>query len=216
MIPSPTPLPTLIGFIASILAVLLGLSYLATLLASFVKDGLKFPPSAPVQLAGAINSIGIGVVLVVLMASLKWHLPAGRQILAELAVIFAALLCVSTSINRFVQLSAVPQYHQPENASTLALIHPYGEKSIMFAIESLGWGLFYGLAVLFAGLALVGGMGLDPWIGWLFILGGVLSLLYALGYIIKQPILSLLGFPAWSLLATAAVLLLAIRFASFL
>jgi hypothetical protein len=84
----------------------------------------------------------------------------------------------------------------------------------MFAIESLGWGLFYGLGVLFAGLAFLGGRGLDAWIGGLFILGGVLSLLYALGFILRQPILSLLGFPAWSLLATATTVLLAIRFAS--
>ncbi len=86
----------------------------------------------------------------------------------------------------------------------------------MFAVESLGWGLFYGLGVLFAGLAFLGGSGIDLWISGLFLLGGVLSLLFALGYIIEQPILSLLGFPAWSVLATATFVLLVIRFSGLM
>jgi hypothetical protein len=124
MIKPTTNIPTLVGLIASIVSVLLGLGYLATLLTSFIKDGLKFPPSEPVQLAGAITSIGIGVVLVVLMAALKWHLPPERQILAEIALIFIALLCVSTSINRYVQLSMLPQYRHPDNPQVVDLIHP--------------------------------------------------------------------------------------------
>jgi hypothetical protein len=216
MITSTSNLATIIGLVASIVAVLLGLGYLATILTSLIKGGMTFPPSEPVQLAGAIVSIGIGIDLVVLMVAIQWHLPTERQILAEIAMVFSALLCVSTSINRFVQLSVLPQYRQPENPLVLDLIHPYGSKSIMFAVESLGWGLFYGLGVLFAGLAFLGGSGLDPWISGLFLLGGVLSLLYALGVILKQPILSLLGFPAWSVLATVTAILLAIRFLSML
>ena len=216
MIPPTSPLPTLIGLIASILAVLLGLGYLVTILTSFAKEGLKFPPSEPVQLAGAIVSLGTGIVLVALMAAIQWHLPADRQILAELALVFMALLCVSTGYNRFVQLTVLPQYRQPENPPVLDLIHPYGSKSILFAAESLGWGVFFGLGAVFAGLALLGGSGLDLWVSGLFLLAGVLSLLYALGVILKQPFLSFLGFPAWSLLAPAASVLLVLRFSSLL
>jgi len=215
MVTTAGNIPTVVGFVSSVIGVLLGFSYLATILSSFIQGDSSFPPSEPVQLAGAIISLGIGIDLVVLMAAIQWHLPPERQILAEIALIFLALLCVSTSINRFVQLSVLPQYRHPENPQVLALIHPYGPKSIMFAVESLGWGLFYGLGVLFAGLA-IGGSGLEGWISGLFILGGALSLLYAVGVILKQPILSLLGFPAWSVLATITAILLAIRFWSLL
>jgi hypothetical protein len=215
MIIPPNNLPTVVGFVASVISVLLGCIYLAAILTSFLKAGLTFPPSEPVQLAGAIVSIGIGVDLVVLMVALQRHIPEDRQILAEIAVIFTALLCVSTSINRFVQLSILPRYRPPENPEILALIHPYGPKSIMFAIESLGWSLFFGLGALFAGLA-IPGSGMEFWICGLLIIAGVLSLLYAVGVILRQPILSLLGFPAWSVLLPAASVLLAIRFWSML
>ena len=81
----------------------------------------------------------------------------------------------------------------------------------MFAIESLGWGLFYGLAAFLRVLPLIGS-GLFFWIGLLFIIGGVLSIIYAVGVVIRQPILSLLGFPAWGILLPVASTLLAIEF----
>jgi hypothetical protein len=215
MIATSTTLPTVLGLAASIISVLLGLIYLAAILTSFIKAGLSFPPSEPVQFVGAVVSILSGIVLVILMAAIQWHIRADRQLIVEIALIFAALLCVTTGINRYVQLAVIPLYNSSENPDVLALIHPYGSKSIMFAIESLGWGVFYGLAVLFAGLAIVG-TGMEAWIGWLFILGGGLSLLYAVGVVIRQPILSLLGFPAWGVLLPATSILLALRFWSLL
>ncbi len=124
MIAPPNNLSTVVGFVASVISVLLGCIYLAAILTSFLKAGLTFPPSEPVQLAGAIVSIGIGVDLVVLMVALQHHIPEGRQILAEIAVIFTALLCVSTSINRFVQLSILPRYRSSENPEILAAYPP--------------------------------------------------------------------------------------------
>jgi hypothetical protein len=122
-----------------------------------------------------------------------------------------ALLCVMTSANRFVQLSVIPEYIQSDNPEILQLIHPYGSRSIMFALENLGWGLFYGLGALCAAFAF-GSSGLELWISWLFLIGGLLSLLYMLGVVIHHPIMSLLGFPAWSVLLTVTSVLIAVWF----
>jgi hypothetical protein len=200
-----------IGFASSIILTLLGVSYLVTLVVSFRKVGLSFPPPPPVQLAGAIISILTSAALIFLMVVLRRQVAEERQVFVELAIVFMALLCVMTSANRFVQLGVL----QKESASLLPaiqqLIHPYGSQSIMFALESLGWGWFYGLGALCAAFAFTGG-GLALWIGWTFAVGGVFSLLFALGYLIRHPLLSLLGFPAWSILLTITSVLLAIWF----
>jgi hypothetical protein len=211
MIDTVNDLTTVVGFAASIIAVLLGCIYLMAILTSFIKSGLTFPPSQPVQFVGAIVSMGTAIDLVILIVTIQRHIAESRQFLAEVAIIFTALLCVTTSINRFVQLSVFSQYNLSENPEIFHLLHPYGSKSIMFAIESLGWGLFYGLGMLFAGLALVDD-GIELWISLLLIISGVLSLLFAVGVIIRHPILSLLGFPAWGILLPGASILLAIWF----
>lgn len=200
-----------LGFASSIILVLLGAAYLVTLVVSFRKAGLSFPPPPPVQLAGAIISILTSAALVFMLVALRRQVAEDRQVFVELAIVFMSLLCVMTSANRFVQLGVL----QKESASLIPaiqqLIHPYGSQSMMFALESLGWGWFYGLGALCAALAFTGG-GLSAWIGWLFAIGGVLSLLFSLGYLIRQPVLSLLGFPAWSILAPITSGLLAIWF----
>lgn len=211
MIGTTSYLGNIVGFVAAVVSVLLGSVYLIAIVVGILKEGLAFPPAKSIQFVGAIVSILSGIDLIVLMVALKPHIVADRQLLVDISIIFMALLCGATSINRYVQLAIVPQYGDPENHAIIQLIHPYGPKSIMFAIESLGWGLFYGLAALFAGFALIGS-GLFFWIGLLFIIGGVLSIIYAVGVVIRQPILSLLGFPAWGILLPVASTLLAIEF----
>jgi hypothetical protein len=211
MIGTTNNISNIVGFVASVISILLGSIYLTAIVVSILKEGLAFPPAKPIQFVGAIVSIGIGIDLIVLMVALKPHIIGDRQFLIDISIIFMALFCGATSINRYVQLAILPQYSDTENPEIIQLIHPYGSKSIMFAIESLGWGLFYGLAALFAGFAFFGG-GLGLWIGLLFIIGGVLSITYAVGVVIRQPIMSMLGFPAWGILLPVASTLLAIEF----
>jgi hypothetical protein len=201
------------GAAASVVVALLATVYFAAVAGGMIIDGLAFPPAAWVQVVGGITSLGLGVVLVILMAALRRSVPEDRRLFGDLALVFMALLCVSTGTNRYVQFSIVPQYAGASHAAALELIHPYGGSSVMFGIETVGWGLFYGLGAVFAGLA-VAGRGLDRWIFALLVLGGFLSLLYALGFILHHPVLSLLGFPAWAILLPITAVLLALRFGS--
>ena len=208
------PIDTLVrmtGLVASIVVALLATAYLVAVAAGMISAGLAFPPAPWVQVVGGVTSLSLGVVLVILMAAVRRSVPEDRRIFGDLALVFMALLCVSTGINRYVQFSIAPQYASAQHAATLELIHPYGSKSIMFGIETIGWGLFYGLGAVFAGLA-VTGRGADRWIVALLVLGGSLSLLYALGFILRHPVLSLLGFPAWAILLPITAVLLSLRF----
>ena len=154
MIGTTSYLGNIVGFVAAVVSVLLGSVYLIAIVVGILKEGLAFPPAKSIQFVGAIVSILSGIDLIVLMVALKPHIVADRQLLVDISIIFMALLCGATSINRYVQLAIVPQFGDPENHAIIQLIHPYGPKSIMFAIESLGWGLFYGLAALFCGFCL--------------------------------------------------------------
>jgi hypothetical protein len=122
-----------------------------------------------------------------------------------------ALVCAVSSTNWFVRLAVLPRVAQAGDQTILNLIDPYNPASIMFAMEHLGWGVFFGLAALFAGFAIHGGR-LESWVRGLLVAAGVLSLLHALGLVIASPGLSFLGYPAWGILLPAATLLLTVRF----
>jgi hypothetical protein len=81
----------------------------------------------------------------------------------------------------------------------------------MYAMEHLGWGLFYGLATIFMALAIEGGK-IGTWIRWLFIVGGVMSILYIPGIMIANQFLIDLGYYAAGVLLPVTTVLLAIRF----
>ena len=66
-------------------------------------------------------------------------------------------MAAGSSLNWYIQLVLVPRIAQPEDAMLLALLDIHNVRSIMYALEHLSWGLFYGLAVIFMALAMEGG-----------------------------------------------------------
>jgi hypothetical protein len=141
--------------------------------------------------------------------ALRWLASERRRIFAELGLVFMALLAGMSSITWFVRLAIVPGLAHGGGSAVLALLTPYSPGSVLFAVEMLGWGLFYGLAVLFAAFAFEGGQ-LEAWIRGLLAASGILSLLHAVGIAAAQPVLNKLGYPAWGLLLPAATILLAV------
>lgn len=195
----------------SLIATILGGLYLVGLLGRLIVNGsLHAVSGGGVQIVSAIVAIAWDVVLLVLFAALRAEYAAERPLLGDLALIFMALVCVTSTINWFVQLSVLPRLGTAD-AGALALLDVHNELSISYAVEHLGWGLFFGLSALFAA-ALIRGGALHVWIRWLLVAAGVLSLLHWVGVIVASQFLGDLGYVAWGVLLPAATGLLAFRF----
>jgi hypothetical protein len=200
-----------LGLAMAVISTVFGFLYLLGLVANLATTGAVHSSSEPVQFLSATIAILWDQVLVILFVTIRRQVPESKKLFAELALVFVVLLSATSSVNWFARLTIVPRIAQAGDASLLALVDPYSESSIMFAMEHLAWGLFFGLAALFAASAMGGGR-LGSWLRWLLVAGGVLSLLHAAGLIVSQPVLSFLGYPAWGLLLPITTLLLAVRF----
>ena len=198
-----------LGFWFAAISTLVNILYLGVLIYNFSTFGLTFPPPEPTPTLAAISSILGAQLLIILMVILRSDVEGPRKIFAELAIVFMALLSAMTSANRFVYLSILPVIAEAGDTSAVALLHSYSPTSFMWGLENLGWGFFFGLGALFAAFAF---SRQENGLRWMFSISGILSLLHAVGFIIRHPVLTLLGFPAWGIFLPVATILLAIRF----
>jgi hypothetical protein len=201
-------IPTL-GFWFAVVSTLVNIFYLGVLIYNFSTFGMTFPPPEPTPTLAAIASILGAQLLIILMVILRRDVDESRRVFADLAVVFMVLLSAMTSANRYVYLSILPVIAESGDTVTVALLHSYSPTSFMWGIENLGWGLFFGLGALFVAFAF---SPQEKGLRWMFGVSGVLSLLHAVGFIIRHPILTLLGFPAWGIFLPIGTVLLAIRF----
>ncbi len=197
-------------YLAAAISTVFGVLYLLGLAGKFIVDGSIHSVSAPaVQMVSAAIGLLWDITLVILFAALRRQVPEKGSFFAELGLIFMVLLGAASSINWYVQLALVPRIAQTDNQALLALVDIHGDSSIMYAIEHLAWGLFYGLATIFMGLAIDGGK-LGTWIRWLLVVGGVLSILHVFGIIFNIHLLLDLGYLAAGVLLPITTLLMAI------
>ncbi len=185
---------------------ILGGLYLLGLLGRILVNGSVHAVSGGgIQVVSAVVAIAWDVVLLVLFAALRREYAAEHPLLGDLALLFMLLVCATSTINWFVQLAVLPRLGS--DAGALALLDVHNELSLSYAVEHLGWGLFFGLAVLFAAAVLRRG-----WVRWLFVAAGVLSLLHFVGVIVASQFLGDLGYIAWAVLLPIATGLLASSF----
>jgi hypothetical protein len=201
-------------FLMAVFATILGFLYLIGLAGKIVVDGSVHSVSSPgIQTISAIIAILLDLSLLILFIALRWQISGKNLVFADLAAVFMLLVCATSTINWFVQLTLVPRIAQAGNAAWLALLDVHEDLSIMYAIEHLGWGLFYGLATIFMAVAL-GGSKLENWVRGLLIVGGTLSILHLIGIIIASPFLADLGYLAWGVFLPVTTLLLAVQYKS--
>jgi hypothetical protein len=199
-------------FVAAMISTLFGSLYFLGLLGKYLVDGSIHSVSAPpIQMVSAAIGLLWDATLLILFVALSRQISKGYSIYAELSWIFMALVCATSSINWFVQLSLVPRIAQIGDAMLLSLVDIHGDSSIMYAIEHLAWGLFVGLSMIFMAVAMKGDR-LETWIRWLFLAGGVLSLLHVFGIIFDSHPMLDLGYFAAGVLLPIATALLAVRF----
>ena len=122
-----------------------------------------------------------------------------------------SLVCAISSVNWFVQLLIVSKITRVGESVLLALLDVHNGISLMYAMEHLAWGVFYGFAALLAAIAISGGK-LETWIRWLFAAGGALSLAHVVGIGTGNAALGNLGYVAWGILLPVTTALLVVRY----
>ncbi len=190
---------------------ILGALYLLGLAGKLMVDGsVHSVSSSGVQTISAVVGLLWDAGLVILFTALRRQGARSRRIYADLALMFILLACATSSVNWFVQLAIMPKLGASGNDVMKALLDGHNEQSITYAMEHLGWGLFYGLAAIFASAGMHGGK-LEAWISGLLLASGVLSLVHFVGVAAGSALLGDLGYVAWAILLPAATALLVTR-----
>jgi len=201
-----------IGFYASAIAVVLGVSYLLLLVFHFSTEGFVNPTSGFVPLVGGMIMFLTVQVFVILFTAIHFVNDGDNKIFGALGISFIILCTVAVSINRFVQLTVIQQ-SLPAVPSDLTRFLPYGTGSVMYSLEWLGWGFFSSLAAVFVA-PLFSSTPLNNTIRWLFILYAIFSFLGLIGFMTNNPIASI-AFIAWGPILLVLSILLAFYFRNF-
>ena len=198
--------------LTALISTVFGILYFVGLIGKLVINGSIHAQSSPaISMVSAAVGLLWDVALVVLFLALRQQITGSKAIFAELGMVFMVLLAAGSSLNWYIQLTLVPKLAQSGDMQTLALLDIHNVDSVMYAIEHLAWGLFYGLAAIFMGLAIEGGR-VETWIRWLLIVGGVMSILFIPGQLIGNQILIDLGYYAAGVLLPITTIFLFIRF----
>lgn len=199
-------------FLAALISTVFGVLYFVGLMGKLIVNGsIHAESSRAISMVAAAIGLLWDATLVVLFVALRRQITGGRAVFADLGLVFMALMAAISSVNWYVQLTLVPGVAQSGDAAVLALIDVHHTGSIMYAMEHLAWGLFYGLATIFMAPAITGGR-IETWIRWLLIAGGVMSILYVPGIMIANQFLIDLGYYAAGVLLPITTVLLAVRY----
>ena len=205
-----TNIASQIGYYSSVIGAIIGGFYFLVLIYSISTDGLASlaSPSPFVQLVGGIGTFLTVPILVILFTAIRFVNEENNRVLGSLGVNFIILFAATVSINRFVQLTVIQQ-SLPNMPADLSRFLPYGNGSVMFALEVLGWGFFSSLAAVFVA-PLFSSSPLNKTIRWLFILYAILSFMSVISFATNTLIPT--GPIAWGPILLALSILLAIYF----
>jgi hypothetical protein len=191
--------------VSSILAAVFSGLYLLGLIGKLIIDGTVHSVSAqPLPMVSAIIAILLNLSLVILFTGLRARFSP--NLFADLGLVFMILVCATSSVNWFVQLTLVPGL--ADDPALLALLDIHEQHSFMYTIEHLGWGVFYGMALVFMAIPF-GGSRPGRWISGLMLAGGILSLIHLIGVAASIQLVADLGYIAWGILLPVMAILLA-------
>lgn len=199
-----------LGFWSAWLTTLGGVIYFLVILGLILTGQFTFPPSDAVQLFGGMISLLFCPFIVMVMASLHIVTSAERKVFSQGSLAFTLLFAISVSVNRFTQLGAVRQSIASGVTEGVEWFLAYGDHSVMFGLELLGWGWFLGLAMLMAAPIFSGGK-IQLWLRWSMVSYGVLGLASAVLYLVGSQLASI-GFIAWGLILFVITGLLTVYF----
>lgn len=191
------------ALVMAIASTALGVIYLLGLGLNLATSGAPYPSGADVRTISAGIALVWNVVLLILFASLRREAEPSKGFLAELGWVFAIQVCVVSCASWLLGLTSYSLLARADDPRLAELMNPYNASSMAYALEHLGWGLFFGLAAGFTGLSLRSGRGPDA-LAWTLVLAGALSLAHFLGVIVQSQPLIWLGFLAWGVLLPLA------------
>jgi len=176
--------------------------------------GTPFPPTGGYATTFHVVMLVAVILMVPLWCGIHLSTPPEKRIYTLTSLVFLLMLTLLVVINRFVGLTLVRQSPDLGQTAGLEWFQPYGWPSLMFAFESLGWGIFFSLACLFLIPVFTTGK-LDRWIAGTFAVIGVLSPAAALGlYLNSTDLMGLVAPIAWGIGPILASVLVALRLRS--
>ena len=170
-----TPTARRFGIFSAVATVILVVAYAVTLAVGLLTlESPEDPISGPLFTILEILIIITMPGMVALMVTVHAWAPTNAKALSLTSVVFMGLLAGVTCSLHFVILTLS---HQPEfRAQTwLPLVLSFEWPSIVYALDILGWDVFFPLSMLFAA-PVFSGSRLATWIRVLMIVSGVLSL----------------------------------------
>jgi hypothetical protein len=206
--------PTLrIGFWAAALNIVGGIAYLV-ILAIIITASIPMSDPGALPLITVSTLLLIGPVgLVPLWAAIHLTTSEEKKVFSLISLGFMLLFVATTSINRWVHLTVVRQSLAANVTKGLEWFTPYGQHSIMFAIEQLAYGWFLGFALVFLAPVFGGrSLRLERGLFWAFLISGILCLTGALGTLMASNALLMVGMLGWAVGLGLINVLLAVWF----
>ena len=199
-----------LGFWSAVIATLGGILYFLVIVGAMLGGRFVYPPAEPIQLFGGVITLLFCPLLVILLACVHSIAPNEKRVFSQVSLGFALLFALAVSINRFTQLGVVRESIASGNVQGVDWFLAYGNHSILFGLEMLGWAWFLGLAMLFAAPVFSRGR-LQRWLRALMIVYGVVGLSSASAFLLASP-LAVVGFIGWGLILYIITGLLALFF----
>lgn len=189
-----------IGFGAALINIAGGIVYLVILT-------IVIGTSTPMSDAGAPSLIAVSTLMLIgplglipLWAAIYLLASDERKVYSLISLVFVVLFSATTSINRWVHLTVVRPILGAPAAQGLEWFTPYGQYSIMYAIELLAYGWFLGFALLALAFVFWGHKtGVERGLFWACLLSGVLCLMGALSRLTDISALLVLGLLGWAI-----------------
>jgi hypothetical protein len=200
-----------LGLSMAIACTFFGVLYLLGLGVNLASSGLPTPTGSDVRSISAVIALLWNLALVTLFLALRREADPPKALLAELAGAFAVMVCVTSSLRWFIGLTAYPRTALGSAPEIASLLDPYNPDSFPYALEHLGWGLFFGLAAILMAAAF-SAKSASTLVRWSLAITGTLSLAHFVGILVGSPGLTQLGYVSWGVALPASTLLLALMY----
>jgi hypothetical protein len=204
-----------IGFGAAVFNIIGGIAYLVILTIIIATGTPQSDAGAPPLIAASLLMLIGPLGLIPLWTAIHLSTTEDKRIFSLVSLVFAALFAAATSINRWVHLTVVRESLSGGLVQGLEWFTPYGEHSIMFALEMLAYGWFLGFSLLAMAPVFQGrSTRLEDGLFWTLLVSGVLCLLGGIGELveIKSILIFMTSMIGWALGLGLINILLAIWF----
>jgi len=200
-----------LGIFSAAATVVMLVAYAATLAVGLASlESPQQPIGDPMFTVLEVLILGIMPAMVALMVAVHAWAPTDAKTLSLASVVFMGLLAGVTSA---VHFSILTLSRQPEFVGQpwLPLVFSFEWPSVAYALDILGWDVFFALSMLFAA-PVFGGSRLAAWIRVLMIASGVLALAGLSGVVVGDMQLRNIGIVGYVGVFLVVAALLAVLF----